>query len=319
MHHASVLDALAETGAAGSDQLGASVLQSLTRSLRGRFSLSAVQAIGLGLLTFGLLPLLRLHRDLRSYGAFESQQMWHAAEWVRIRNGGQDASALAEHAGRMRDRSGDVFFTATSLLALAAAAFTLFLTMGDHPAWRALIERTYAVRSAASMTPAVAMGFIAWNIGVGAAYILHWLRVRIQVKRLRGLADRFNAVALRDDITPLSEPQQRLGLTIAWIIGAAVSCAVGAFWAIPMALAGASQRVYINETSGQLRTELLERLQAMLSKQRPAVAVPHYTIEDRRCPNALCLAPLRVGARFCPRCGTVPDGGSGMPRASGSV
>lgn len=318
MHPASVVAASAESGAAGSDQLGASVLQSLARSLRGLFSLAAVQATGLGLLTFGLLPLLRLHRDFRSYTAFENQQSWHAAEWLRMRSGVQEASALADYAARRRDRSSDGFFVAAASLAVGAAGFTLFLTMGDHPSWRGLIERTYPSRSAAPMAPAVAMGFVAWNIGLGVAYTLHWLRVRMQVKRLRGFAERFNAVALREDVDPLSEPRQRVGLTIPWIVGAAISCAVGAFWAIPLALAGASQRVYINETAGQFRIELLERLRLILVKQRPAVAVPNYVIQDRRCSNALCRAMLRAGALFCPRCGAVPEDGTGTLRASGT-
>src|SRR2546430_9639951 len=71
-----------------------------------------------------------------------------------------------------------------------------------------------------------------------------------------------------------------------------------------MALAGASQRRYINVTGQQLRGQLVGRIRTMLLNRRPAVAVPNYVLHGRRCENGLCRATLPAGAQVCPRCGS---------------
>src|SRR5207247_101030 len=76
----------------------------LGRSYRNQFSLSPSQAFWLGLITFGLLPLFRLSRQFRDYVAFEKQQLWHLAEWMRVRRGGEEARALQDQLNSIRPR-----------------------------------------------------------------------------------------------------------------------------------------------------------------------------------------------------------------------
>src|SRR5690242_6983876 len=91
-------------GQGETDHLAAGVLRALGRSYRNQFSLAPSQAFWLGLLTFGLLPLFRLARQFSDYVTFEKQQLWHLAEWLRVRRGGEEAVALQSQLNRIRPR-----------------------------------------------------------------------------------------------------------------------------------------------------------------------------------------------------------------------
>ena len=286
------------------DQLAASVLRGLSRSLRGQFALEPLGAFGYGLLTFGLLPLFRLRQQFRAYQALEAQQIWHAAEWLRTRSGGEESAWLADDAKRLRQPRRRGLWALVTLCALASIA--LFIPpLGEWHGLREVYERTYRfLRIPAPARDQVVLAqFLLWNVALSLGYLLHWLNVALHVKQMQSLVERFNLVARREGVLPIDRPEQDAGLTIGWIIGAAACSTLGAFWAIPLALAGARQGRYINHASAQLRAELLDRLRTMLAMRRPAVAVPHYPLHDRRCGNVLCRALLRAGADFCPRCG----------------
>ncbi|MEO6434968.1 MAG: hypothetical protein ABIP55_04305, partial [Tepidisphaeraceae bacterium] len=105
-------------GSAG-DQLAASVLRSLSRSLRNQYSMNPVQAAGLALLTFGIAPLFKLVGQFSGYLSLESQQVWHAAEWLRTRGGGEEAEALADCAKKLRHEYNDTFASVAQFLGIA--------------------------------------------------------------------------------------------------------------------------------------------------------------------------------------------------------
>ena len=297
------------------DQLAASVLRGLSRSLRGQFSMTPLGALGFGLLTLGLLPLFRLRRQFRAYRALEAQQTWHAAEWLRTRSGGTPSEALANEAKALRRPQRPWMWIIMTLCAFASIA--LFVPpLGEWHGVSDVVDRTYRLlrTPAIDRDPTVLTQFMFWNMALGAAYLLQWLDVALHLRKMRALAERFDAVAVREGVEPIDQPEQELGLSIPWIVGAAASCAFGAFWAIPLALAGASQRRYIDGTSAVLRAQMLERLRTMLEMRRPAVAVPNYPLHDRRCENVLCRALLRAGATFCPRCGAAVNGAAGTKR-----
>ena len=287
-------------GGGETDHLAASVLRSLGRSFRDQFSLTSADAAITGLLTFGVLPLWKLHRQFRDYITFEKQQLWHLAEWLRVRRGGDDTLALHDALKKHR----------TNFLLSLGKFFGVFAFVGTvlhelHGRFRLsrLIEYTYRENWSRDWDNMPI--WPAWVAGLGIAYAAHWLQVILHERRLERFAERFNKVAVREGVAPIADPPFDFGINAGWIIGGGLLAWLGgALWAVPMALAGATQRRYINRTATRTRGELLDRVRAMIAQQRPAVAVPNYVIHGRRCDNERCRATIKAGARFCSRCGT---------------
>src|SRR4051812_21725686 len=116
------------------DYLAASVMKSLSRSFRNQFSISAIQGLGLGLITFGVWPLLRMQRQFRDYVTFEKQQLWHSAEWVRTRRGSDAAAALTEHARQARYRHRG-WITAVVGVCVSAVVALVWISMPQDGGW----------------------------------------------------------------------------------------------------------------------------------------------------------------------------------------
>jgi hypothetical protein len=287
-------------GADETDHLAASVLRSLGRSFKDQFSLPAADAAIIGLLTFGILPLWKLHRKFRDYITFEKQQLWHLAEWLRVRRGGDESLALHD---ALRKHRTSFFLSLVKFLGIAAFVVVAMAELNGRFQLRGLIDQTYRANWVRYWDRYEV--WMAWVAGLSIAYGAHWLQVILHERRLEKFAERFNKVAVREGVAPIADPPFDLGLNGGWIIaGALLAWLGGALWAIPMVLACAVQRRYINRTATRTRGELLDRARSMIAQQRPAVAVPNYVIHGRRCDNPRCLAPIKAGARFCSRCGT---------------
>ena len=282
------------------DHLAAAVLRSLGRSFRNQFSVSPAQAFWFGLISFGLWPLLRMGRQFRDYVTFERQQLWHLTEWVRLRRGGEDSQALQSQLKAIRPRALIRFLIAACI---AATIFAALRDLQGDVSLNRLIDHTYRLHrpwSDYGPTPL----WKAWVVMLGAAYALHAVRVVLHHHRVARFVSRFNAVLSREGVAAVSMPEMDADLQSGWWWTAGILAWFGALWAIPMALAGATHRRYINGTSARLRAEMLERVRAMLAQRRPPVAVPNFVIHSRRCGNPLCRATLRADAKFCTRCGT---------------
>ena len=254
----------------------------------------------IGLLSFGVLPLWKLHRQFRDYVTFEKQQLWHLAEWLRVRRGGDDTLALHD---ALRKHRTSFLLSFGKFIGVFAFVGTVLHELHGRFRLSRLIDYTYRENWARDWESMPI--WAAWVAGLGIAYGLHWLQVVRHQRRLERFAERFNKVAVREGIAPITDPPSELGLNTGWIVAAGLLAWLGgALWAIPMALAGAAQRQYINHTATRTRGELLDRARTMIAQQRPAVAVPNYVIHGRRCENPRCQAPIKAGARFCSRCGT---------------
>jgi hypothetical protein len=280
-----------------SDLLGTSVLRTMSRSYRNQFSIGPIRAGLLALLTFGIVPLWRMRRAFRGFVTLEKQQLWHLGEWLRNRRGGEEAAAVADAVSRIGRR-----WWISALITICLIVMTASLVMGllgFHQGLSGVIDRTYRF----SVTGRDPKFFATWLLTLGIGFTLHFIGICLHALDVEKVAIRFNTLAMREGVTAVTLQRAPLGFSIGWAIVALAFVPAGALWAIPMALAGASQRRYVNMTSLGLREQLVDRLRAMLQQRRPAVAVPSFVIHGRRCGNVLCRAAVPIGARFCTRCG----------------
>jgi hypothetical protein len=279
------------------DHLAAAVLRSLGRSFQNQFSIPAGKAIGLGLVTFGLWPIWQLNRQFRDYVTFERQQLWHLAEWLRVRRGGEDSLSLHDSLKQMRLNAG---LKVLAWMGVAAFVLVAFLLLNENFSVKALLEATFFRNRAPWLHREV---WAAWVGGLSLAYVSHAAQVALHHHRLEAFLERFNRVAVREGVAPLESPRLHTGLHPRWLPAAALAIWGGIIWAVPMVLAAGMQRAYINETATRFRAGLLDRAREMIQQQRPAVAVPSYVIHGKRCENPRCKATLKAGARYCSRCG----------------
>jgi len=279
------------------DHLGVAVWRTLNRTFKNRFSITFVRALVGGLLTFGILPIFTRSRRFRDYISFERQQMDHLALWLRTQHDDEDASALADLSSTIRFRQ-DLHNLSVTFTVLAIGSLFLLITPFSI---QNLIRNTYEARSAAG---SIKLAFILWNTLLCTAYFLHWIQIRSYVHDLSRFIEKFNRITSRDRLDPVNPPALGLGLRLGWIVAALALVCVGALWGIPLALAGASQRRYINHTAARVREQMGERVRAMMASRAPAPPAPSgYRVHGPRCDRDNCRARLPAGSRFCPRCG----------------
>lgn len=288
------------------DHLAGGVLRSLARPLAPGLSWGVLKTGALGVLSFGVLPLLDWTKHLNDMIRFERTQLWHLAEWARLKTGHTDASALCASADGMRTRH---VLSVTALLWAGAAAFFVVLqAFGTTSPVRAMIEATYGfemIPLRRALASSGAYVFAAWTIGLSIAYALHWLRLQLHAADVRRFIENFNRIAEWEAVPPIVPNRVGTGIRPMWIVGAIVLASWNALWGVPMMLAGAAQRRYTNVTGAANRAALAERVSMILSSQRPTVQRSIMQIGTRpACREKLCQTELPQGATFCPRCGT---------------
>ena len=282
------------------DHLAGGVLRSLTRSFRGHFSWGVVATLALGFASLGVLPLLRWTRGLSQYVRLERQQLWHLAEWLRLQTAHPDAAALPGDADRIRWRG--LLAAAATLWLFAVVVFFATQLWPDPLAARTLFDSTLGARAGEPGHYRHDL-YLAWTIGLSAAYALHWLQVQLHAADVRRFVERFNRVASWEGVEPLAPPRLGVGLQPIWMFAAAGMVVAGAVWGLPLMLAGAVQRRYISRTSTRLRAEAAERVRTMLLLRRPVVRVPTFARASILCRVERCRAPIPALANFCARCG----------------
>ncbi|MDQ3441967.1 MAG: hypothetical protein M3478_16670, partial [Planctomycetota bacterium] len=252
----------------GPDHLAGGLLRSLTRSFRGHYSWGVVTTLLLGIASFGVLPLLRWTQNFHKFVRLERQQLWHLAEWIRLQTAHPDAATLPDEANRIPWRSG---LAGTSLAWAAALVFVFglelaFRTSGLPPV-ESLISWTYGYRFAAGKTRVDL--FAVWTLCLFAAYAFHWLHVQLHAADVRRFVEKLNRVAEWEGFAPLTPPRVGFGAQPLWLIGAAGLIVAGAFWGLPLMLAGAVQRRYISRTSARVRADAADRVRTILLLRRP--------------------------------------------------
>jgi len=291
-----------ESAADRPDYLAGAVLHGLSRGMGGESYWGAVRTLVLGILTLGMLPILVWSRRFRDFVTSEQQQLWHLAEWLRLRTGNPQAVALRDFSQSIRFRP---LLNAMSLILVAGVgAGILSYLWHVQGNLETVLEMTYRYAGVAYPPRAMSNVFAFWSIGLSVAYLLHWAQVQWHVADVRRFVEMFNQLAQAEGVQPIRLPKSGLGLRPIWILASVPLLTFGVLWAFPMMLAGAIHKRYVVILSPAMRNELAYRVRAMLLVDRPAINVPRPPRLRRHCPSDLCRAALPEIANFCPRCGT---------------
>jgi hypothetical protein len=285
------------------DDLAAVVVRRLEkRTWRGSWGLA--KTLLLGVPSFGLIPLLAWPARFRDYVAEESQAMQELAQWAKMR--GRQPAAV----GPLMAAAEDTVASPLPLIAalvLSAMVIGVYVIQFAHVPFSLdqLIELTYSRDSRMSgASPLSPQEFVyrLWVIALSVGYGIQWLHVRAHAADMRRFVERFNPVVQAEMLPAVRMPMRGVAcFRPLWILTAVVLAMYGAWWGIPMVLAGMAQKRYTSLTGRVVRHELAKRVRDVVAlRQTPAMYPP---TTSRRCANPRCLASLRPHTHFCTRCG----------------
>jgi hypothetical protein len=260
----------------------------------------------LGVCSFGILPLLIWPGRFRDYVAAESRAMQEIAEWARVR--GKRPAAVGPLFAAAEDAA------CKPLPWLACLLLTLFVVvafwlsfMHTSLTWDHLLGVTYyfPLRGTGIAQPHALHLHKVWVAVLSVGYLLHWLQVRSHASDVKLFVARLNPLVEAEHLPPIPTPRCGSGVGVMSIVAAVLMCLYGAWWGIPMLLAGAAQRRYMRVTGPTIRRELHLRISDIAAQRRMPRPVLQTAIPSgQQCSNRRCLAPLRIGAKFCTRCGS---------------
>lgn len=213
----------------------------------------------LALLSFGLWPLWRWREQWLHFVALDRS---HCIRVGRLRLQKATANERPRVLQACRQLGGLPVLLAGWLLALVASACILAVSFLTSDSADRFWQGTYTLASI--------HGFSlhwCWVLAVSFGYFCHWFSVRRYLFARRVLDETMMPPA---DLGPPG---------VAWVVVAVILCALGAWWAIPMALAGS-----------------LQRRHSVLRYVPPASGV-------RTCRTTGCGRALPASALYCPRCG----------------
>jgi hypothetical protein len=276
------------------DRLAEGVLNSLTRPAHSKLSFSFTRSLILTIFTLGILPLLTMIRQLRGLIAQQEQQLWHLAEWMRLQNGDADAIELQKASQKIR------FNTPLGLLSwlfvlIAICAIALRFTSQPFNV-RDLFRFAYHIPNSPEA--------VIFNIAIAAAAMCNWAHLAWHEQNIQRYIRWFNRASQRQNVSEIVLFNSPFDMRPMWIIAGIILACSGALWGLPVMLAAGAHRRYTRTVSLQTRSEIAQRLRAILSQQRPAIEVPRAATFMRTCIRPNCRAVSPVIANFCPRCGT---------------
>ena len=293
------------------DYVASAVLHALARPNYPKLSWGLIRTIVLGIISFGVLPILIWTKRFRQFVTVEQQQFWHLAEWLRLNSKEPAAAQLRADADGLGVQTDLRLLTALCLAFLGIIFFTQLLPFRFHR-WDALLDCTYLypfyhMRPGkyhdASSSLAFRL-FNTWTLALSAAYVFHWMQVQLHAKAVGRFIGRFNTITAAEGLTRVQAQFPGAGFRPLWIVAAAVFALSGSLWGVPMMLAGAAQRRLVRHASTINRAAMAHRLRAMLLARHPneEIAMPIYL--RRLCTNDRCRAAVHESASFCPRCGS---------------
>jgi len=276
------------------DGLADAVLASLSRTRWGylRRPWGFLKTGLVAVATAGLMPLLVWPRRFASAAVVDEQQLWHLAEWMRLRTGRSEWADLRDHARQLRSITAfRAIYIAIAAIALLAAVRLGAQSRGDWIlVWQSACGLVNHGRFA--RFGGLWMGLLSFG------YVLHWFDVGRHAARVDLFVRRFNELVAGEGVRPVKVAATGWGFDPVWTVAALVAAFLGAIWAIPLSMAGVVHRRYVWVTMRQMRGDLARRVRVMLLQHRPPLEV-----RQARCVNSQCRAFLKAGAAFCPRCG----------------
>jgi hypothetical protein len=256
-----------------------------------------LRTLVLGTISFGTLPLLDWSIRTRELFAGE------AARLVQVCRYAAPDPTWPLRLGLMRQarRTGPIamFWLLPTLIAafLMGGAVVVMLS-AKYNGIGHLIDLTYGAGTEATFDDPRSLlqtAFGIWSALLIGGYLVHLLHVQIHFASVRRFLVRFNGVLAMSGVRTIPLPRVSILPGLLWAAGGIILTTWGAWWALPMVLAGSIQRRDAFDMHRNLRTTLADRM-AELSKV-------HIRIEPR-CQTPRCQTVLRPAARFCPRCGT---------------
>src|SRR5258706_8331187 len=199
----------------GPDYLAGAVLQGLGRPIGEKLSWPLLRTFLLGIVSFGIVPILYLPKLFRQFVILEQQQLWHLAEWLRLHVANPQAVKLRRDADNIHFRP-DLRLLSTLCVAFVAVIFFTQIRDYHRVLQIGLLDTTFTYhvnnwhRSAARALLARRL-FMTWTLGIGAAYFFHWIQVQIHAASVRNFIRRFNAIATAEGLTPLSHTMPSAG------------------------------------------------------------------------------------------------------------
>jgi hypothetical protein len=294
------------------DYLAGAVLQGLSRPVGYRLSWGVLKTLFLGVISFGLLPILSWTRGFRTFAIAEQQQLLHLAQWVRSNSAHPLARQLESDAIELRPRVLLSWLSILIAVGMAVGIGCVIVPNVRPTPWEQLVAGTYSFGKGhlphhrLVALPNSHRMFTLWVYGLGAAYLLHIVQVHLHAADVKRFVARFSEIVQAEGINRVKAAPLGTTLRPLWLAGGFALFAMGAPWGVVAMVAGAAQRRYITSTSRDTRADLAHRLRAMLLHRRPSAAggvpVPVYLRE--RCVEAKCRAELPRGVNYCPRCGT---------------
>jgi|SRR5665213_164878 len=295
------------------DDLAAVAVRRLEKRASAFSSWGVLKTILLGVPSFGLLPLLVWPARFREYAADDAQAMQELAEWSKQR--GRRPAAVGPLLAAAEDTTFRPLPWILSLLLCIFVVGAFAIQYARQPLELAsLLDCTYYHQLDISQSSPLDRNeflYRVWIASLCLGFGLHWIQVRSHASDMKRFVARFNPVLAAESLPPVKLPGRGWScFRPMWLLTAIVLCCYGAWWGIPMVLAGMAQRRYTKVTGRFLRAQLAGRMRQIAATRRPIVFAPPMppplpvSAALRRCANGRCLAVVHPQARFCPRCGS---------------
>src|SRR5260221_1591779 len=230
------------------DYLAGAVLQGLSRPVGYRLSWGVLKSLFLGIISFGLLPILAWTRNFRTFAIAEQQQLLHLAQWLRQNSSHPLARQLESDAVELRPR---VLLSWLSVLIAVAMAVGMYLVIQPYrwyTPWEQLLAGTYSFGKGHGFNyrvgtlPNSHQMFTLWVYGLGAAYLLHIVQVHLHAGDVRRFVARFSEIAQAEGINRVKATPLGTTLRPLWLAGGFALFAMGAPWGVVAMVAGAAPR-----------------------------------------------------------------------------
>lgn len=285
------------------DRLAGALLRHLHRRHRQVEIGGAVSALVGAALTFGLWPLIRWPRRFRDFVVLQQMHAAHLADWMHEAVGSEAAKPLRAAADRVRFR----YWIWVVGLIVAGTMVADFAVHIDRYALtlRDLISITWRYDRTTQGTGGIDQRLhLVWLAGLSAAYLLHWVQVRLHARDMQRVIAAFNDLTRREQLAAVPPARVRYRLVSPWTLGMVLLGLLGAWWGVAMLLAGSVQQAYTSRATPAMRRALADALRTMLLLRRPGMRIPTPVWTTRRCPNDRCGHHAPADAGFCPRCGS---------------